>query len=197
MLQLLRSGWDMTHPTTVWSFVAHGHTVVANFDEVNESADRTYLSGAAVDVYGWWHRRVVLDLSRVRGLCRHLGPLPAPEPEPFRVGVKFDAYRDSVRLTVPDDVARRLTAWRDGHWHEVPGVGDGWSDKAKPGTWEHRALAYVHAVQSRLHQTVSPFVEGESYSALSAGRWSDASALFVSLSGVTADGTNPTTGFRL
>ena len=175
MLQVMRSAWSMVHPNINWAFVVDGRDVLANFDQATE----TNVIGSAVDCYGWWHRQMVLNLTHVTGLVRFTGDVPTPEPEPFRVGVRLDFRRDFIRLVVPDDVARRLSDWSEAHWHEYHGIAYGFSDTAEPGSWEHRAMAYLHSIQSLTRSEVMTMIQGESYT-----------------SGVKASNANPTTGFH-
>lgn len=169
-----------------------GDEIVANFDTVNETPRSTFLRGSAVDQYGWWHRELVIELEHVDGLERFHGRIPEPEPAPFTVNMSFDWRRGLIRLVVPDEVAARLKTWTREHWHEFVGMGDGYSDSPESGTWEHRALAYLHSIQSHLRDPYV-FIEGESFIPDPQKQHRNYD-LFVTTSGVR-HGRVPTAGF--
>ena len=187
-----RSPYDFVHMNAYYTTKAFGQEIVVNFDTVNENPGSTFLRGSAVDRYGWWHREMVIDLQHVDGLERFRGRYPEPEPAPFTVDMRFEWRRSLVRLVVPDEVAADLKSWTREHWHEFVGMGDGYSDSPEVGTWEHRALAYLHSVQSHLRDPYV-FIEGESFipGPNTLHRNYD---LFVTTSGVR-HGRVPTAGF--
>lgn len=140
-----------------------GHYTGGEFSVVASFAtdEHGFLIGVAADEFGWTHSRLVLDMAKATEIEFTTKAPPTCKPGPFRVGVQFDNL-GRLRLTVPDDVAVRLSDWRDSVWTEH-GWNSGSSAPAGPGTWEHEALAYLHAIQCRFDGDY-PFIEGESYS---------------------------------
>lgn len=192
----MHTAYSFIHPNLFWTFTTGYGEVTARFKDVTTLGDgRELLSGVCVDEYGWWHRKVHLDLSNVQDLRRVSGS-PYPEPAPFAVSVTFEWRPGLIRLTVPDDVARRLDKWRKDHWTEIVGCADGYSATAKRGTWAHRALAYLHSVQSHTTDDM-PFVEGVSFASTGDehGNGKDYS-LLVTTCGIHANTSNPTVGFH-
>lgn len=199
-----RKPYDLIHPNMVWSFtMPRGYygtkpvDVVANFQLCTDLTDGKHLLiGRAIDEYGWWHGPVRVALESLPELER-VG-YGEPEPAPFPVTVGFDWRAGLVRLQIPDDVARRLRAWSRAHWHEYVGMGDGYSDSPKRGTWEHRTLAYLHSVQSHLTDDM-PFIEGESMHTMRDAHGHLPAAgydLLVTTCGVKARSGCPTSGFH-
>lgn len=190
---------SLVHMNAHWAFTTSGGPVIANFDTVTTLTDGTdLLSGKAVDEYGWWHRRVTLAATQVRDLCRVSG-YKEPEPAPFPVSVRFEWRHSCVRLVIPDDAARRLRDWKVANWTEVQGAATGYTANAKRGSWEHRALAYIHAVQSRTDDNM-PFVEGESFDSMrdEHGRALPAAYDLMPMTcGVSTHPCNPTAGFHI
>jgi hypothetical protein len=191
-MRVARSPYEFVHMNAYHTATVAGNEVVVNFDTVNETGDTVFLRGSAVDEYGWWHRELVVDLHRVDGMERFRGRIPEPETAPFSVDMRFEWRRGLIRLVVPDEVAARLKTWTREHWHEFVGMGDGYSDSAEPGTWEHRALAYLHSIQSHLRDPYV-FIEGESFIP-NPEKLHRNYELFVTTSGVR-HGRVPTAGF--
>lgn len=135
--------------------------VIASFQSVTQYPGSNFLHGTAVDEFGWEHTGLVLAVEQVAGIEFEAVRSPAVKKAPFRVGVQFDNV-NRLRLTVPDDVAVRLYDWSQSVWREH-GWNSGSTTPTVPGTWEHEALAYLHAIQCRLGGE-RPFIEGESYS---------------------------------
>lgn len=200
MLTAIRSPWELVHMNAHWTYENEaGDEITANFDTVTPTNDgSTFVSGKAVDEYGWWHRRTVISLDTVKNLRRAVG-YKEPEPAPFRVGIGFEWRHSVIRLTIPDDDASRLRKWKADHWTEIPGVADGYSSCPRRGTWEHRALAYLHSMQSHLLDDPHPFIEGESFSSMKDHHGHarpEAWDVFVSTYGVCANVANATGGFH-
>ncbi len=153
-----KSPWDLIHQNMYVSWTGSDGPVTAHFDDRTERVNGDLLVGTYVDSYGWWHKRVVLDFSNLPADLRRVG-YKEPEDAPFEVSMRFEWRRGCIRLVIPDDDVRRLVAWKRDHWTEIPGVADGYSAAPRRGSWEHRALSYLHSVQS--HTTDSmPFIEG-------------------------------------
>lgn len=190
---------SLMHMNAHWAYTTSHGGVVANFDGITTLTDgREILTGKAVDEYGWWHRKVTLDCMTVRNLHRAAG-YPEPEPAPFRVGIRFEWRHSCLRLVIPDDAARRLRDWKVSHWTEVSGYATGYTAAAKRGSWEHRALAYIHSVQSRTDDDM-PFVEGESFESMRdehGHATPGAYDLMPMTCGVSTNPCNPTTGFHI
>lgn len=197
------AAYDYAHCNLYWKYTAPkgyysdgAQTVIVNFTKVVELTDgQVVLEAKAIDDYGWWHTGLTVPFKHLAGLERVGYPLPADAP--FPVGMRFEWRHGVIRLTVPDDIARRLKSWSQEHWHEVDGYATGYTDPARHGTWAHRALAYLHSVQS--HTTCRyPFVEGESFASMKdqhGNAVAEAYELLVTTCGVTTAGM-PTTGFH-
>lgn len=197
--------YDLIHPMVHVKFtMPAGHynldskplTLTANFQSLQENGGGSWLRGKAIDEYGWWHTGLTLATDRLADTEFERVGYQHPDPAPFPVGVGFDWRHGMLRLTVPDDVALRLKAWRDGHWHEIRGVGAGYSDDARRGSWAHRALAYLHSVQCHTTDDL-PFIQGESMESQRNEHGhlgSEAYGLLVSTCGVRS--SFPTGGFH-
>lgn len=189
--------WSYVHMNAYWQVDTGYGIVTANFTTVEERKDRTLLRGVAADEFGWWHGPLTICLTPETILVRATRSVMADEA-PFRVGVTFDRSRRFLRLTVPDDVARRLNEWKREHWTEFPGVADGSSSCTDKGSWEHKALAYLHAVQSQLADQHT-FIEGEGFEGMKdmhGNARPGASDILVSTGGVRVNLANPTIGFH-
>lgn len=194
----LSAAHKLIHSNVHWRFeVPRGHldldsrplSITANFTSAEATRDgETFLRGKVVDEYGWWHTGLVFSMDRLPEGMERVGYMP-PDDAPFSVGMRFEWRHGLLRLVVPNDVALRLNAWRKEHWHEIPGVGDGYSDNARRGTWAHRTLAYLHSVQCHTTDDM-PFIEGESFM-VDGNRDYD---LLVTTSGVRC--TFPTVGYH-
>lgn len=199
---LTQAAWRCVHSNQYWTYQdGTDKTVVANFSDVTVLDDGTpLLRGTGMDEYGWWHGPLVIDLTKVRNMKAGIhtdGPAKKewPEAAPFKVGLHFEWRRGLIRLTIPDDDARRLNEWKRKVWIEIVGMADGYTPAPKRGTWEHKALAYLHSVASHLTDK-HPFIEGESFEGSKDEHRNNADyGLLVSTFGVVA-GPNPTVGFH-
>lgn len=161
----VRSPYDLIHMNLYWTWThPQAGKVTAHFDSTTElDKGGPLVVGTYVDEYGWWHSRVILDMANLPTDLARTG-YKEPEARPFPVTMDFEWRRGLVRLGIPDDVCRRLVTWKSDHWTELHGVADGYSSSPKRGTWEHRALSYLHSCQSHTTDRM-PFIEGVGFAA--------------------------------
>jgi hypothetical protein len=192
----IRSPYDLVHMNAYWTWTAATGTVTGHFDTVTTLTDGCLiLSGTCVDEYGWWHGPINLDFATVADLRRAPG-YREPEPAPFPVTVNFEWRRGLIRLAIPDDACRRLRAWKVAHWTEIPGVADGYSADVKRGTWEHRAMSYLHSVQSHVTDSM-PFIEGETLASTGDQHGNGKNYdLLLSTCGIASHPSNPSLGLH-
>lgn len=190
----LKDAWGLIHPLVTYRVPVRTGHAIAHFDTAVELTDgRVVVKGTVVDEYGWWHSGFTVEAHDF-----DKAGFDAPQEAPFPVGVNFEWRRGLIRLTIPDDAASRLRIWRNEHWHEFYGYNDGYTDTARRGTWEHKALAYLHSVQSHLTDNM-PFIEGESFASMRnehGHALPGAYDIFVSTSGVRANVAKPNCGFH-
>ena len=158
--------------------------LIARFESAVPSSPNL-LCGQVQDIYGWWHGPYVVDTSTARSFTE-LRTISQPDPAPFDVRIEF-LHAKGLRLVVPDEIALELKRWKNEHWNEIPGVGDGYSATPYTGTEMHRWMAYLHAVQSATNDDM-PFIEGAGFRF----RTTDYD-LLVSTCGIGADRARPDT----
>lgn len=183
-----RSPYDLVHPALNWTWTdRQAGKVTAHFDTATKlTTGADLVTGTYVDEYGWWHARVSLNLTDLPADLTRTG-YNEPEAAPFPVTMNFEWRRGLVRLGIPDDVCRRLDAWKRDHWTEIHGMADGYSSSPKRGTWEHRALSYLHSVQSHTTDRM-PFIEGVGFAATKDANGNGADyGLMLSTCGISTD----------